>query len=99
MPGTNCAILGCNSSGRKKGIAAIFRVPTGNDEWSNSCRRNMINVATLDRLVDKTLKNRKYKKNIYVREKHFPEMQLLRCKCSSYFTTLLVVICSFVIRG
>ena len=25
---------------------AIFRVPTGNNEWSNNWRKNMINVVT-----------------------------------------------------
>lgn len=43
MPGLNCAILGCNSSGRTKGIP---RAPTGNDEPSNNWRKNMINAIT-----------------------------------------------------
>ena len=98
MPGENCAILGCNSFRRKKGMA-IFSVPTGNYDWSNNCRKNIINVVTLDYLVKTTMKDRIGKNNIYMYEKHFPEVQLLRCKHSSYFRILFVVICSFVVRG
>ena len=98
MPVANCPILGCNSFGREKGMA-IFRVTTGSYDWSNNCRKNIINIVTLDHLVKKTMKDRIGKNNIYLNEKHFPEVQLLRCKHSSYFTTLFVVICSFVVRG
>ena len=63
MPGLNCAILGCNSSGRTKGI---FRAPTGNDEPINDWRKNMINAITWDHVVDKILREGIDKKKICV---------------------------------
>ena len=81
MTGSNCAMLNCHNSRRKPGVA-ILRVPTGDDEWSASWRNDIINVVTRDRVIDKALKERIQKKNIFICEEHFSEDQLIRCKSS-----------------
>lgn len=43
---------------------------TGNEEWINNWRKNVISVVTRDRVVDKILKDRIDKKNTC--EKQFP---------------------------
>ena len=95
MPGASCAILVCNSSTRKRGIV-IFRVPTWNQERGNNWGKDVINIVTRDRVVDKILKDKIDIKNIYLCEKHFPEEQLLRFNHSPYFEILFEVICVFV---
>lgn len=95
MLGASCAILVCNSSTRKRGIV-IFRVPTWNQERGNNWGKDVINIVTRDRVVDKILKDKIDIKNIYLCEKLFPEEQLLRFKHSPYFEILFEVICVFV---
>ena len=80
MVGANCSIFGCSSSRRKSGVA-IFKVPQGDDEWSSNWRKSIISVVTKDRVIDKALRERIMKKNIFVCEKHYSEDQLIRCMC------------------
>ena len=77
MVGANCSIFGCSSSRRKSGVA-IFKVPQGDDEWSCNWRKSIISVVTKDRVIDKALRERIMKKNIFVCEKHYSEDQLIR---------------------
>ena len=68
---------------------SYFRVTTKNYEWINIFWKNIIIVVTWNRVVDKSLKDRINKKNIYVCEQHFPEKQLLRYKHSFHVQILL----------
>ena len=65
MVGANCSIFGCSSSKRKSGVA-IFKVPQGVDQWRSDWRKNIISVAAKDRVIDKALRERITKKNIFV---------------------------------
>ena len=78
MVGANCSIFGCSSSRRKYGVA-IFKVPHGDDEWSSNWRKSIISFVTKDRVIDKALRERIMKKNIFVCEKPYSEDQLIRC--------------------
>ena len=78
MVGANCSIFGCSSSRRKFGVA-IFKVPQGHDEWSSNQRKSIISVVTRDHVIDKALRERIMKKNIFLCEKHYSEDQLIRC--------------------
>ena len=78
MVGANCSIFGCASSRRKSGVA-IFKIPQGDNEWSCNWRKSIISVVTKDRVIDKALRERIMKKNIFVCEKHYSEDQLIRC--------------------
>ena len=77
MPGANCSIFGCPTSRRSKGIA-IFRVPTGEDEYSKNWRHKIVNVVTKDRELNKDLRTQIEKKNIFTCELHYPEEHLIR---------------------
>ena len=65
MPGASCAILGCNSFWRAKGIV-IFSVPVGIYKCSTKWLEIIISVVNRDHLVDKILNDRIGKKNIYM---------------------------------
>ena len=78
MVGANCSIFKFPSSRRKSDVA-IFKVPERDDEWSFNWRKNIISVVTKDRVIDKALRERIMKKNIFVCEKRYSEDQLIRC--------------------
>ena len=80
MVEANYSIFGCSSSRRKSGVA-IFKVPQEGDESSSNRSKSIISVVTKDRVIDKTLRGRIMKKNIFVVERHFSEDQLIRCMC------------------
>ena len=65
MVGANCSIFGCSNSKRKSGVA-ILKLPQGVDQWSSDRRKNIISVVTKDRVIDKALRERITKKNIFV---------------------------------
>ena len=77
MPGANCAIFGCSTSRKTKGLA-IFRVPTGDDEYSKTWRERIVNIITKDRVIDKGLKNQIDKRTLFTCELHYPEEDLIR---------------------
>ena len=77
MPGANCSIYGCPTSRKSKGIS-IFRVPTGDDEYSKNWREKIVNIITKDRVIDKNLRSQIEKKNLYTCELHYLEDQLIR---------------------
>ena len=56
MPGENCAIVGCSTNHRHKGIS-LFKLLTAkpNDETTMSWRKAIVNVITRDRVVDSDL--------------------------------------------
>ena len=70
MPGANCSIYGCKTSRKDKGIA-IFRVPTGEDEFSTKWRDEIVNIITKDRVIDKNLRRQIDTKNLYTCELHY----------------------------
>ena len=78
MVGANCSNFKFPSS-RKKSDVAIFKILERDDEWSFNWRKNIISVVTKDRVIDKALRERIMKKNIFVCEKHYSEDQLIRC--------------------
>ena len=59
-------------------LLGIFKVPQGDDEWSSNLRKSIISVVTKDRVIDKALRERIRKKNVFACEKHYSEDQLTR---------------------
>ena len=45
MPGENCAIFGCSTSRRHKGVS-IFKIPVAKDEENKNWVRQLINIVT-----------------------------------------------------
>ena len=78
MVWANYSIFGCLSSRKNSGVA-IFEVPQGEDEWSSNWRKSIISVVTKDHVIDKALRERVIKKDIFVCENHYSEDQLIRC--------------------
>jgi len=77
MPGANCSIFGCSTSRKSKGIA-IFRVPTGDDEYSTQWRKKIVDIVTKDREIDASLRSQIEKRTLHTCELHYPEETLLR---------------------
>ena len=75
MPGENCAIVGCSTSRRHKGIS-IFKVPLPNNEFNKKWNRDLINIITKDRQVDEPLKKRIASCNLNICERHFSPEQI-----------------------
>ena len=75
MPGENCAIVGCSTSRRHKGIS-IFKVPLPNNELNKKWNRDLINIITKDRQLDEPLKKRIAICNLYICERHFSPEQI-----------------------
>ena len=75
MPGENCAIVGCSTSRRHKGIS-IFKVPLPNNEFNKKWNRDLINIITKDRQLDEPLKKRIASCNLYICERHFSPEQI-----------------------
>ena len=57
---------------------AIFRVPTGNDEWSTKWRNKIVDVITRDRVVDKDLKRQIESRTLHTCELHYTEDMIIR---------------------
>ena len=72
MPGANYSIFGCSTSRKSKGIS-IFRVPTGDDEYSSQWREKIVNIITRDRVIDDSLKKRIENRTQHTCELHYPE--------------------------
>jgi hypothetical protein len=70
MPGANCSIFGCSTSRKSKGTS-IFRVPTGDDEYSQKWRQKIVHI-------DHNLKRQIENKSLHTCELHYPEECLLR---------------------
>ena len=90
MPGANCVFPGCTVSrtDKHKDIG-IFRVPTRKDEFYSEWRKNLINVITRYREVDKALKDQINAGNLYICERHFSSGDIeLTSKLLSLFTFL-----------
>ena len=75
MPGENCAIVGCSTSRRHKGIS-IFKVPLPKNEFSKKWNRDLINIITKDRQVDEPIKKRIASCNLYICERQFSPEQI-----------------------
>lgn len=77
MPGANCSIFGC-STHRKKGGPAIFKIPSGTDDYNTKWRKDVINIVIRDRQVDSDLQRQIDEKRLHTCELHYSEDQLNR---------------------
>ena len=87
MPGENCAIYGCSSSRRNKGIS-LWKLPTPNTDFNKKWRADLLNIVLKDRVMDSNLKRQIETDRIYICELHFGQDQLYICKyfLYKYFT-------------
>ena len=71
MPGANCSIFG-STSRKNKGIA-IFKVPSGDDEFNKGWRSKLVNIIIKDREVDAGLRKQIVDKTLHICELHYSE--------------------------
>ena len=79
MPGYNCAIPGCSTSGATPGVA-LLDMPKNDDEHNVNWRKNIVDVITKIRVVNASLKRQTERKSLHFCENHYPEEKLIRCK-------------------
>ena len=72
MAGANCAFPQCTVSrtAKYKGIG-IFQIPMRQDDFHKNWRKEIVNVVSRFRVMDKTLKERVLNGKVYVCERHF----------------------------
>ena len=79
MPGDNCSIYGCAVSRRKKykGIG-IYKVPSGDDEYSIKHREKLVAIITRNREVDESLKDQIKRKHLFICQRHYRPDQIIQ---------------------
>ena len=79
MPGENCAILGCGSCRRKKGIG-IWKRPAPKDEALKKWRNEWLQQITRSTDMDRHFKELLAKHCVFTCEKHFEPEDIEICK-------------------
>ena len=70
MPGDKCAVLGCGSCRRTKGIG-LWKLPSQKDEAHKKWRKEWLSEITKTREIDQDFKKRLEKDRVFTCEKHF----------------------------
>ena len=76
MPGVNCAIVGCGTSRRTKGIG-IFKLPAAKNDKYKRWREEWLSEITKTRVIDKAFREKILNDTVYTCEKHFKISGLL----------------------
>ena len=79
MPGDNCAVFGCGTNRRKKGIG-IFKLPAPTNDEERKWRQNLLNEITKSRVVDQAFKQKIEKDTLFICEEHFLPDQIETCE-------------------
>ena len=89
MPGANCSFPGCSVSRRGKyhGIS-IFQIPQRKDDFHVNWRKNLLDVISRFRCIDKAFKNQIDTGKVYICERHFESEDI---ELTSKFVHLLLV--------
>jgi hypothetical protein len=95
MPGANCSILGCATSGKHVGVG-IFKTPAETDELSKKTREAWISVyitkdRSEDRSVDESLRRQINSGNLFVCERHFRKEAEYECCIKVYIRDLTIL--------
>lgn len=104
MPGENCAVFGCESCRRTKGIG-IWKLPLVKDEAHEKWREEWLGEMKKTREMDRNFRELIKYDRVYTCEKHFAPEDIEICKYDTYksfdfsfFTTLqwtctLILVC------
>jgi len=79
MPGDNCAVFGCGTSRKTKGIG-IWKLPLAKDEAHKKWREAWLGEITKTRVMDPIFRERIKKDRVYTCEKHFKQEDIEICK-------------------
>ena len=84
MPGRNCAVFGCGSCRRTKGIG-IWKLPLAVDEKHREWREAWLGELKKTRVIDYDFRDQIRNDRVYTCEKHFAPEDVEICK---YFRAL-----------
>lgn len=87
MPGENCAVFGCGSCRRTKGIG-IWKLPKAKNDEYKKWRSDWLSEITKTRVIDKSFREAIKKDKVYTCERHFRPEDIEICK---YFRALFTV--------
>ena len=79
MPGVNCAVFGCGTCRRTKGIG-IFKLPAPKNDEYISWRKAWLSELTKSRVVDNDFKQKILQDTVFTCEKHFKTEDVEICK-------------------
>ena len=79
MPRVNCAIVGCGTSRRTKGIG-IFKLPAAKNDKYKKWREEWVSEITKTRVIDKAFREKILNDTVYTREKQFKAEDIELCK-------------------
>ena len=83
MPGDNCAVFGCGSCRKTKGIG-IWKLPAPRNDEYKQWREQWLNELTKTREVDKDFQRLINNDRVYTCEKHFAPDDIEICKSCSF---------------
>ena len=89
MPGVNCAVIGCASCRRTKGIG-IFKLPSAKDDKYKRWRDEWVGELKKTREVDKDFRRKINEDKVYSCEKHFKDEVIEICKYFIYIYILYI---------
>lgn len=79
MPGENCAVLGCGTCRRTKGIG-IWKLPAARNPEYKTWRENWLSEITKTRVIDTNFRQMINNDRVYTCEKHFKPEDIEICK-------------------
>jgi hypothetical protein len=80
MPGDNCAVIGCGTCWRTKGIS-IFKLPAPKNKEYTAWRSQWLKELTKTSVIDKNFRVQIDNSKVFTCEKHFKEEYIETCKC------------------
>ena len=83
MPGENCAVFGCGSCRRTKGIG-ISKLPLAKDEAHAKWREEWLSEIKKTRGIDQNFRELIKHDRVYTCEKHFAPEDIETCKYDTY---------------
>ena len=81
MSGVNCAIVGCGTSRRTKGIG-IFKLPAAKNDKYKRWREEWLSEITKARVIDKGFREKILNDTVYTCEKHFKTEDFRSSSCN-----------------
>ena len=86
MPGENCAVIGCGTCRRTKGVG-IWKLPSAKNDAYKKWRDDWLNEITKTREVDREFRERIKNDNVFTCERHFEAEDIEICKSKTLVVT------------
>ena len=83
MPGDNCAVFGCGTCRRTKGIG-IFKLPAPLNAECEKWHKEWLNLLRKTRIINKDFQSQIDKGKVFTCKKHFDPKDIDICKYSSF---------------